>query len=472
MGDRAMNGTFRFDASETALVIGLGKSGLASTAVLRARGVTVYATDEKPASELTTAIAAVEASGAVFVAPDALDPLLARLTLAVLSPGVPPTSPVVRSVNRANVPVLGEIEVAYRLCRAPIIAVTGTKGKSTTTALIGHLLRACGRTVRVGGNIGNPLIDEVLSTGENDWVVAEVSSFQLETIRAFRPRVAVLLNVAPDHLDRYHSMDEYAEAKYRIFANQGASDWFVGNLDDPRVSQLHRRAGESRVPSQQLWFTTGGPDADATMYLRHGMVTYAPIAGDPRPVPLLARDQIPLPGEHNVANAMAALLAALAAGCEPMALRDGMASFRPMPHRLQTIAEIGGVAYVDDSKSTNPGSTIAALRSYDRPIVLIAGGRAKGAAFDELGAVIHDRAKALIAIGEAAGEIVRASRSGVAVQAASLEEAVRRARDLAVPGDVVLLSPACASFDMFLSAEDRGERFAAAVAGLREPADA
>jgi UDP-N-acetylmuramoylalanine--D-glutamate ligase len=399
------------------------------------------------------------------------------LTSAVLSPGVPPTSAVVRAVNSANVPVVSEIEVAYRLCKAPIVAVTGTKGKSTTTALIGHLLRECGRTVYVGGNIGNPLIQEILPATERDWVVAEVSSFQLEAIRSFRPRVAVLLNLAPDHLDRYYSMDEYAEAKYRIFANQSMSDFFVGNLDDPRIAQLHWRHGETRVQAHQMWFTLAANPSDlgagsATMYVRDGIVTYSPVSGDPRPVAIVGRGDIPLAGEHNVQNAMAAFLAAIAAGCDPGALGAAVASFKPMPHRLQTIGEVGGVTYVDDSKSTNPGSVVAALHAFDRPIVLIAGGRAKGTSFEEMGRAIRARVKALVAIGEAAPEIVEASQAPVTVRATSMEDAVRRARDFAQAGDVVLLSPGCASFDMFRSAEDRGERFIAAVSELREPAGA
>jgi len=421
---------------------------------------------------LSAAIAEVQSSGATFVAPSDLGPILGRLSSAVLSPGIPPTSPVVRHVNRENVPVLGEIEIAYRLCKAPIVAVTGTKGKSTTTALIGHLLRECGYNVRVGGNIGNPLIKEVLGAAATDWVVAEVSSFQLETIRAFRPRVAVLLNLAPDHLDRYYSMDEYAEAKYRVFANQSMGDWFVGNLDDPRISQQHWHRGETRVQAHQLWFTLGGRSDHATMYVRDDAIEYAPVTGDPRPITIVPRNEIPLTGDHNVANAMAALLAALAVGCKPERLRAAIGTFRPMPHRLETVAEIDGVTYVDDSKSTNPGSVIAALDSYDRPVILIAGGRAKGTSFDDMGKTIHERTKALIAIGEAADEIIRSSQARLAVRASSMDDAVRHARDLADPGDVVLLSPGCASFDMFASAEDRGEQFTAAVSSLRETAGA
>ena len=213
-----MSEGFQFCAGETMLIIGLGRSGLACIEVLSELNVTLYATDEKPVAELAEAIEAAHAHGARFVAPDAIGAIAGELNCAVLSPGVPPTSPVVRRMHEADVPVLGEIELAYRLCKAPIVAVTGTKGKSTTTALIGHLLRRCGRHVYVGGNIGNPLIKEVRDADAGDWVVAEVSSFQLETIRAFKPHIAVLLNIAPDHLDRYHSMDEYAEAKYRICA--------------------------------------------------------------------------------------------------------------------------------------------------------------------------------------------------------------------------------------------------------------
>jgi UDP-N-acetylmuramoylalanine--D-glutamate ligase len=463
---------FNFDASETVLVIGLGKSGLASVEVLRGRGVTVYATDEKMPEHLGRQIAFVQAAGATFVEPNALAGIFDTLSSAVLSPGVPPTSKVVRRVQDANVPVVGEIEVAFRLCKAPVIAVTGTKGKSTTTALIGHLLRSCGLTVRVGGNIGDPLIKEVLDSTPESWVVAEVSSFQLETIRSFKPRVAVLLNLAPDHLDRYYSMDEYAEAKYRIFANQSAGDWFVGNLDDKRVAELHWKHGQTRVQARQLWFTLGSSDDQATIYLRDGVLTYAPIVGDPRPVPVMPVDEIPIAGAHNVQNVMAAMLAALAIGCEPEALREAVKTFRAMPHRLEAVAEIDGVLYVDDSKSTNPGSVIAALAAYDRPIVLIAGGRAKGTAFDEMGAAIRARAKVLILLGEAADEIAAASQGVAVARASSMVNAVERAARAAFPGDVVILSPGCASFDMFTSAEDRGERFVAAVKSLKKTVDA
>ena len=284
---------------------------------------------------IAAAVATAESLGARFISPHQLPEVLDDVECAVLSPGVPPISAVVRTLNVDNVPVIGEIELAYRLCRAPIIAVTGTKGKSTTTALIGHILRSCGRGVRVGGNIGNPLIREVVSAGADDWVVAEVSSFQLETIRSFRPRVAVLLNVEPDHLDRYPSMDEYAEAKYRIVANQAFDDWFVGNLDDPRIAALAWQRGSAR------WGDNCGyaaPGEHAAMYLRNETVTYAPAVGDPRPLPLLPVTIFRCPG--SITSPTPWRRAGRARG----RLRPGHGGLRGgdvlrMPHRLKPAAK-------------------------------------------------------------------------------------------------------------------------------------
>ena len=456
---------------QSILVIGLGRSGLASVEVLRARGARVLALDEKPIGELGAQLAQIERFGAAFVAPEHLPDILPELDLAVLSPGVPLSGSLVRRVQAAGVPVLSEIEIAYRLCRAPIVAVTGTKGKSTTTALIGHLFAAGGKTVYIGGNIGNPLIREVLEAGPQDWVVAEISSFQLEAIRSFKPRVAVILNLSADHLDRYRSMAEYTEAKFRIFANQSSGDCFIGNLADARLEPLYDGLAEPRVKAKPLWFTTAGEDPRAAMYERNGAVLYSPPAGG-APIEIVRLEQIPLAGAHNVENVMAALLAVLAAGLEPGALGKAVRSFRPMSHRLEPVATIDGVTYVDDSKATNPGSVMAALRAYEVPIHLIAGGKSKGTDFRELGRAIDERAKTLIVIGEAAEELASSVERTTTVHAATLEEAVRTARSFAAPGDMVLLSPGCASFDMFPSAEERGRRFAAAARALRETAGA
>lgn len=457
-----------FGNSESVLVIGLGRSGQASARVLRDRGAQVFAVDEKPRGEIGEAITRVESTGAQFVEPAHLDSIVKRIDSAVLSPGVPLTSPVVRAVQAANVPVYSEIEVAYRLCKAPIVAVTGTKGKSTTTALIGHLLRACGKDVKVGGNIGTPLIEEVVGATPDHWVVAEVSSFQLESIRSFHPRIAVILNISDDHLDRYHSIEEYAEAKFRIFANQSERDYFIGNLDDQRLRALHWRAttDDLRVHARQLWFTTHDQSRYATMFLHGGDIMYAPIMDDPRLVTIMRAADIPLAGMHNVQNVMAALLAALAAGCKPAALAQGVKTFTAMSHRLQPVETIDGVLYVDDSKATNPGSVIAALQAYDRPIVLIAGGKSKGTDFAGLGRAIDARVTHLITIGEAASEIASHVYRTPVTPAATIAQAVALAAQAAEPGSVVLLSPACASFDMFASAEDRGEQYSQAVRGL------
>ena len=258
----------RFDRTDHALVIGLGRSGRASVEVLRSRLGSVVATDEAPPDTIADALDELRAANVAFIPPDALDAALEHVTVAVLSPGIALNNALVRRVQAKGIPVFSEVEVAYRLCRAPIVAVTGTKGKTTTTALVGALFEAAGRTVRVGGNIGNALIRETTQAGPDDWVVAEVSSFQLESIRSFKPRISLILNITPDHLDRYHSMEEYAEAKFRIFANQGPGDAFVGNLDDPIVAAAPGEDG-NRIKTRTYWFA-GEPHRNTTLYLRNG----------------------------------------------------------------------------------------------------------------------------------------------------------------------------------------------------------
>lgn len=443
------------------MVIGAGRTGQASAEVLRERGVSVYVTDEQSASALGQAIATIESHGARFVEPAQLSALLPTLDLAILSPGVPLRGALAQRVA-SRVPIASEIEIAYQICKAPIVAVTGTKGKSTTTALIGHLMRHGGKRVRVGGNIGNALIREAAAASAEDWVVAEVSSFQLETIRSFRPRIAVILNVSADHLDRYDSVEEYAQAKFRIAENQGAGDTFVGNLDDPRISALADHLSAART----LWFSSSAHRERASLAFADGEIWYRRRdAGAPQAI--LKRSDVALPGEHNLGNVMAAMLAASAAGLELETLREGVRSFESLAHRLQTIGQIDGVTYVDDSKATNAAAVIAALSAFDHPIVLIAGGRSKAGDFYDLGKAISSRVKTLVLIGEAADAIARVSAGPPVVRAPSLVEAVVAARGVAQAGDVVLLSPGCASFDMFESAERRGECFAGAVLALR-----
>ncbi|MGH7737754.1 MAG: UDP-N-acetylmuramoyl-L-alanine--D-glutamate ligase [Candidatus Tyrphobacter sp.] len=450
---------------DTVLVVGLGKSGLASTAALRALGSRVIATDEKPRAQLADAIARVEAQGARFLSPSELDAVLAGVTLAVLSPGIPPASPVLQRIRAAGTTAIGEVELAWTMCAAPIVAITGTKGKSTTASLVTHLMRVAGKDARLGGNIGAPLVDAVAGATAQTWVVAELSSFQLETIVDLAPRISVLLNIAPDHLDRYATIDEYAAAKFRIFVNAGEGDSIVLDRDDSRLAALERRFEAQDCKASRFWYALREPENGLSMGLHGDDVVY--VAQGRAPQPLFARGDLRLLGDHNLRNAMAASLAALHAGCDPDDIRAGVRSFRGLHHRLERVEEIDGVLYVDDSKATNPAAAAAALLSFDRPVLLIAGGRSKGTDVRELREVIARRAKATIAIGETAQEF--AGIPGPSFERAdSIEEAVQRARRLATPGDVVLLAPACASFDMFGSAEERGERFARAVRLLGE----
>jgi UDP-N-acetylmuramoylalanine--D-glutamate ligase len=458
---------------ERVLIIGLGKSGRSSVRVLNGLGSKIWATDEGSEDNLAPALAEMKKLNATFVAPSKIEEIVGELDAAVLSPGVPLNSPLVRRVQSARVPVYSEIELAFRLCKAPIIALTGTKGKTTTTALVGHILRGANKKARVGGNIGNPLIEEVISAEPSDWVVAEVSSFQLESIRSFKPKISAIINISPDHLDRYFSMDEYAEAKFRIFANQNAGDTFVGNLDDERIGTLAEGEGAVRVKCRALWYSRE-PHRNSTLYLRNNeKVVYAPPTGDPRPIDIMNVDEIPLLGEHNVDNVMAATLMTLSAGVPPKKIRDSVVSFTPLPHRLTEVDEIGGVRYIDDSKATNPGSVIAALRTFDDGhIVLIAGGKAKGTDFTDFGKAVSSRTRGVVLIGAAADEMASVIRRSKVVRADTMQHAVEAAAELAKPGDVVLLSPGCASFDMFESAEARGDAFVAAVKRLERGTEA
>lgn len=445
-----------FDSTDSVLIFGVGRSGIATAEVLRERGVAVVAYDDKEPAELTEAVARLARIGVPLVGRDALDEAARAATAAVLSPGIPLTNPAVLAVQRHDVPVFSEIEVAYRMSAAPIIAVTGSKGKSTTTALIGHILRRAGFGVRVGGNIGDPLIRETVAAKPTDWVVAEVSSFQLEGIRSFAPRISVLLNVTADHLDRYPSMEEYAEAKYRIFANQQPDDAFVGNADDPWCAAL--ASGARSVPCPTHWFSSkGAPIADVVV--DDGDIVRRK-GGRRRRATIAKSGELRLRGAHNVDNAMAAALAAMLAGASIEKIRAALRTFEPLAHRLAPVAAAGGVRWIDDSKATNPDAVVKALASFEEPVVLIAGGKGKNTDFSVLGGAASQRARAVVLIGDSAKAIGRYVEGVPVTYAGSMEAEVAAAASAAMPGDVVLLSPGCASFDMFESAEQRGEVFA------------
>jgi|SRR5271165_3492829 len=454
---------------DRALVIGVGRSGMATAAVLRDRGLHVAAYDDKPLEQLAAQRDDLAKLGVELAGKDALAAAADGATVAILSPGVPLNNPAVLEVQRAGVPVISEIEAAYRIAQAPIIAITGSKGKSTTTALTAHLLRAAGVSARTGGNIGNPLIREAALAQAGEWLVAEVSSFQLEGISTFHPRVSVLLNISPDHLDRYPSMDEYREAKFRLFANQIETDWFVGNADDAAVREL-RDGPVRRLRCGDAWFSGLGADA-ADVVVKGGWIVRRGRSNEAaKYVPVIAASELKIKGAHNVANAMAAYLAASLAllrgtqiGTSDDAFVAALRSFETLPHRLQTVGVSGGVRWVDDSKASNPDAVVKALAAFDEPLILIAGGRSKRTDFSALAKAASARAKLVVLIGESAREIGALMEKGPIVYAASMDAAVAAAAEVATRGDVVLLSPGCASFDMFDSAEQRGDVFAAAV---------
>jgi UDP-N-acetylmuramoylalanine--D-glutamate ligase len=348
------------------------------------------------------------------------------------------------------------VELLYRALPVPIVAGTGTNGKSTTVLLLEAMLRAAGLRARAAGNLGAPalgLLGQAL-----DLAVLEVSSFQLESTEAFRPRVAVILNITPDHLDRHGSFEAYTAAKARILARQQPEDAAVLNFDDPAVRALAEGARARVIP-----FRSAGP-LDRGAWLDAGSIALQ--QGEPLPL-RLSMDGLRLPGPHNRENALAALAAAAAAGADPEKAIAALADFAGLPHRAEEVGRVRGVTFVDDSKATNPGAALRSLLGFPSPLVWIAGGRDKGLDFRELAEAAGERVRAAVLIGEAAAALERALAGRVDLhRAASLEEAVRRAAGLAAAGDVVLLSPACASHDQFRSFEERGERFRAAVAEL------
>lgn len=431
------------------LVVGAGQSGLAAAGFLAGQGARVTLTDRKGEKELGEQLAGLPP--AVFRHFGGYPPL-AGFDLVVTSPGVPPREAVLAEAVAAGIPLIGELELAYRFCPVPMIAVTGTNGKTTTTSLLGEIA-ARERPTLVGGNIGVPLVSRVAGLPGNALVVAEVSSFQLAATVRFRPAVAVVLNIVPDHLDWHGSMPAYVEAKARLLANQGGEDAAVLNRDDPLTRDL---AGRCR--GRVLFFSTRcGLEEGA--FVRNGRIVFRT---DGREEEVAATDCLRLPGEHNLANALAAVAAARAAGISTEAVARGLASFRGVRHRLETAAVADGVRWVNDSKGTNPAAAITALRSFAGPVVLIAGGRSKGGDFTDFAAEAAKKVRLAALLGEAAPEIEAAflKHGFTAVRRVeSLREAVEVAAETACPGDTVLLSPACASWDMFRNYEERGDLF-------------
>jgi UDP-N-acetylmuramoylalanine--D-glutamate ligase len=453
-------------ANKRVLVVGLGRSGIAAAKLCAARGAQVTVTDKRDAGAFGGALDELPAD----VGRELGGHRLATFTgaeLIVLSPGVPEI-PELAAARAAGVTVTGEMELASRFVSSTLIAITGTNGKSTTTTLVGDIMRATGRPTFVGGNLGDPLADAVgTPAAEAGGVcVIEASSFQLETVDTFHPTVAVLLNVTADHLDRYPDMQGYAAAKARIFAAQTAGDHAVVNLDDPLSVAASdgiaaRRSGFSVARALDQGGAGAGWIAGDALALR--LPGGAGAEHYPGNLPALV-------GRHNQANALAALLAGRLAGATAAQAEAGLRAFRALAHRMELVADAGGVAYYDDSKGTNVGAVVAALEGFPRPVVLIAGGRDKGGDYAPLAAALGRVGRAAVVIGEAADKIA-AALTGVlpVVRATTLDDAVAAARRAARPGDAVVLSPACSSFDMFRDYAHRAEVFRAAVARVAAP---
>jgi UDP-N-acetylmuramoylalanine--D-glutamate ligase len=438
------------------VVVGLARTGVSVARFLAARGARVTVTDMKPADALQDHVDALAGLDLQLqLGGHDLD-RFRTADLVVVSPGVPMDVPPLAAAREGGGAVISEIELASRFIAAPIVAITGTNGKTTTTTLTGEIFRAAGRATFVGGNIGNPLMDLPAGGGTTDVVVAEISSFQLEGIESFRPRVSVLLNITEDHLDRYASYQEYIDAKARIFMNQTADDWAVLNADDPLVAPFADSiAPRAFLFSQRQELAAGAFCLGEEMVFRHdGREWRFPVAG------------FRLKGVHNIDNIMAAVAGALLMGIDPDEACRAIAGFPGLPHRMEYVATLDGVDYYNDSKGTNVGSVVRSLESFPPPIILIAGGKDKGGDYTPIAQLVRERVSHLLLIGEAK-EKIRTQLGHLCDTrlAESLEEAVVLARSLALPGTVVLFSPACSSFDMFKNYEERGNRFAEAVRG-------
>jgi len=432
-------------------VIGLAKTGLATAEFLLGRGAKVTATDMNPQSLAAAALPGMK------TAPH--DPeILTGVDLVVPSPGVPPANPILAAAAGAGIPILSELELAGRFLRTPLIAITGTNGKTTTTALIGHILGQSGRRVFVGGNIGTPLIGYAGGPQEDHWAVIEVSSFQLQWSETFHPAVAVLLNVTADHLDYHGSFTAYRAAKERLFANQTAADTAILNGDEPGTAAL-----APRLAARTLRFHSGGTAATG-MYPEGEQLVYVSPTGEKEIYP---RSMVKLPGTHNLENVMAAVMAARSCGCTPAEIAAAVASFAGFPHRIEYAGQWRGVSFYDDSKGTNVDAVRRALETFTAPVILLMGGRDKAGDFRPLIPLVRQKAKRLVLFGEAREAIGVVLGGLVATDSRpTLREGVAAAAAGATPGDVVLLSPGCASFDEFRDYKARGKFFQDQVKAL------
>jgi UDP-N-acetylmuramoylalanine--D-glutamate ligase len=446
------------------LVVGLGKSGVASALFLKARGARVTVSDTKSGDELRNEIPVLLDHGITVETGGHGERTFHGQDLIVVSPGVPVDAPPLVQARALGETVIGEIELAARFLPGPIVAITGSNGKTTTTALVGEIMNAAGFPALVGGNIGTPAISLADRATPETVIVLEVSSFQLETIQTFRPKVAVVLNVTPDHLDRHRTFEVYTDAKARIFENQQGGEFAVLNADDPTCGSMGRR-----TRAQVFWFSRQ-KEVSQGAWVRDGNIVVRDSSGQRE---IMQVSEIPLKGAHNLENVLAAACAGVLMGCAPDKIRQAVRDFKAVEHRLEFVATVGGVDYYNDSKATNVDATIKALESFSANIHLILGGKDKGSDYSVLNELLRERVRRVYTIGAAASKIesqIVSSKNGgpEIVHAETLETAIRKAHAVAQAGDVVLLAPACASFDQFKNYEQRGRVFKEIVRGLKK----
>ncbi|HVI06808.1 MAG TPA: UDP-N-acetylmuramoyl-L-alanine--D-glutamate ligase [Candidatus Binatia bacterium] len=444
------------------LVVGLGKSGVASALFLKAHGARVTVSDTKSGDELRNEIPVLLDHGITVETGGHGERTFRGQDLIVVSPGVPFDAPLLQTARSLGEPVIGEIELASHFLPGPVVAITGSNGKTTTTTLTGEILAAGGLPTLVGGNIGTPAISLAGRASRETAVVLEVSSFQLETIQTFHPKISVVLNVTPDHLDRHRTLETYVNAKAHIFENQAGDDFAVLNADDPTTVTL-----AERTRAKVFWFSRK-KEVEQGAWVEEGRILFRR-GVDQKEIMLVP--EIPLKGGHNLENVLAAVCAGALMGCAPEKIRAAVREFKAVEHRLEYVTTIRGVDYYNDSKATNVDATIKALESFPANIHLILGGKDKGSDYGVLNDLLKQRVKRVYTIGAAAGKIesqMISPKDGgpEVVHAETLEAALRKANAVAEPGDVVLLAPACASFDQFRSYEHRGQVFKEIVRDL------
>jgi UDP-N-acetylmuramoylalanine--D-glutamate ligase len=448
--------------NQRVLVVGLGKSGVASALFLKAGGARVTVSDTKGQDELRGEIPKLLDAGIIVETGGHGERTFRGQDLIVVSPGVPVDVPLLAQAREQGIPVIGEIELAARFLKGRIVAITGSNGKTTTTALTGEVISRGGRQSLVGGNIGTAAISLVEESTGDSLVILEVSSFQLETIQSFHPFIAVVLNITPDHLDRHSTFEAYVDAKARIFENQSADDFAVLNADDPTCVGL-----ASRTRARKIWFSRK-KEIEAGAWIRNSQIVYRDGGQEREIMPV---SEIKLKGGHNLENVLGAVCAGMLTETEPSRIRRAVQEFKAVEHRLEYVATVGGIEFYNDSKATNVDATIKALESFPANIHLILGGKDKGSDYTVLQPLLKERARRVYTIG-AAAEKIESHLGGIVevVRAGTLEAAVKRAAASAQSGDVVLLAPACASFDQFENYEHRGRVFKQTVQALAEQA--